>query len=281
VPVTLISDCKRAGCPKDVNREIGLDHATKASFQAVLELLAGHTLSDALKKSVPPGGEKIRRAGPDDLVVLSISSHGYTSKKGMFYIIPSDSGQTEGHGSTAEFLGKWISSDELSTWLRDVDAGENVMVVDTCHSAATVEQPGFKPGPMGSRGLGQLAYDKGMRILAASQADDVALESDKLKQGLLTYALVHDGLEAKQAVAENGQITLDSWLEYGLQRVPGLYEEVVRGKVQTFTEGSRDVTVDEKPSGGLTKPITFQQPTLFSFQKHRSAAVLSNPKPIQ
>jgi len=31
-----------------------------------------------------------------------------------------------------------------------------------------------------------LAYDTGMRILAASQADDMALEVGKLRQGLLT-----------------------------------------------------------------------------------------------
>ena len=122
-----------------------------------------------------------------------MSSHGYTSKEGTFYMVPSDSGDTEGPTVKSELLQRWISSDELSGWLRDVDAGDLVMIVDTCHSASTVEEPGFKPGPMGSRGLGQLANDKGMRILAASQADDVALEVEKLKQGLLTYALVQNG----------------------------------------------------------------------------------------
>ena len=48
---------------------------------------------------------------------------------------------------------------------------------------------------MGSRGLGQLAYNKAMMVLAASQADDVALESGSLAQGLLTYALVREGLD--------------------------------------------------------------------------------------
>ncbi len=78
---------------------------------------------------------------------------------------------------------------------------------------------------MGSRGLGQLAYDKGMRILAASQADDVALESQKLEQGLLTYALVRHGLKAKQAVKPGtSQITMDSWREYGSDRVRGYFK---------------------------------------------------------
>ena len=55
--------------------------------------------------------------------------------------------------------------------LRDVDAGDLVLIVDACHSAAAIEGTDFKPGPMGSRGLGQLSYDKGMRILTATQAD--------------------------------------------------------------------------------------------------------------
>jgi hypothetical protein len=80
-----------------------------------------------------------------------------------------------------------ISSDDLSRWLRDVDAGELDMIIDSCFSASAAETPTFKPGPMGSRGLGQLSYDKGMRILAATQANDVALESSKL--GLSTMFL--------------------------------------------------------------------------------------------
>ena len=75
---------------------------------------------------------------------------------------------------------------------------------------------------MGSRGLGQLSYDKGMRILTASQADNVALESALIRQGLLTYALTHDGLEAAQAdfKPKDQAILLAEWLQYAEQRVP-------------------------------------------------------------
>jgi WD40 repeat protein len=82
VPVMLISDCKTAGCPESGNRDIDEDYATKAGLHAVLEKLAGHELSTELTKSLPPGSEKVKKAEPDDLVVLSVSSHGYTSKKG-------------------------------------------------------------------------------------------------------------------------------------------------------------------------------------------------------
>jgi hypothetical protein len=47
---------------------------------------------------------------------------------------------------------------------------------------------------MGSRGLGQLAYDKGMRILASTRADGVAWESSLASQGLCSYALEQNGL---------------------------------------------------------------------------------------
>ena len=132
IPVTLISDCRTRGCPDTGDQNIGVDHATKASLHAVLELLAGHELSDELKSSIPPGGESLEKAGPDDLILISVSSHGYASLDGMFYMIPSDSGQTDGRHITEELKRHWISSDELSAWLRDVDAGNLVMIVDTC-----------------------------------------------------------------------------------------------------------------------------------------------------
>ena len=80
-----------------------------------------------------------------------------------------------------------------------MQAADIALVIDACHSAASVADGRFKPGPMGDSGLGQLAYDKGIRILAATQADDVALEDARLGQGLLTYALAVDGLGAGEA----------------------------------------------------------------------------------
>ena len=112
-----------------------------------------------------------------------------------------------------------------------------------------------------------------MRILAASQADDVALESEKLKQGLLTYALVHDGLDAAQAVSPGakGSITIDGWLQYGADRVPKLYKEVLAGHIQTFPTASRSTSIDGRiVSGGsssIRKPGVLQQPTFFNFNK--------------
>jgi WD40 repeat protein len=243
--------------------------ATKATIRGVLALLAGGYVSPEVRRAIP-SADRIRSAGPDDLVLLSFSSHGYRDAEGTFFLFPSDIGVGVEKTVGPEVLQRAVSSEELTGWLRPIDAGELVLVVDACHSAAAVEGAGFKPGPMGSRGLGQLAYDKGMRVLAASQAEDVALESDILRQGLLTYALVRDGLLANQADARpaDGSISLTEWLRYGVARVPSLYAEVQEGSIQTFGYDARSVEV------GAPRPDPhFQQPSLFDFR--RGGMVLS------
>jgi len=168
-----------------------------------------------------------------------------------------------------------------------VDAGEMVMIVDACHSAASVEGEGFKPGPMGSRGLGQLAYDKGMRILTSTQSDDVALETDLTQQGLLSYALTHDGIQSGHAdfKPRDKAITLSEWLEYGVDRVPKLYGEIAQKYQMVALNQLKNIHVGP---GDRTRLLIFsrdgttsslkkgsnQQPSLFDFTRSRKPIVL-------
>jgi hypothetical protein len=121
---------------------------------------------------------------------------------------------------------------------------------------------------MGSRGLGQLAYDKGMRVLAASQAEEVALESAQLKQGILTYALLEEGLRVGRAntAPPDEEITMSEWLAWGVQRVPALYAELANG---SFV-GARGFT--ESESSGGARPAV-QQPQLFDFRRQTAPDV--------
>jgi uncharacterized caspase-like protein len=259
VPIPLISD--RTVAP-------GEARATKANLRTVLELLAGKPVPDQIRKEIPRS-DRIREATPNDLVLITFSGHGYAGDHGIFYLLPEDVGPGRGIDVTPELLAHCVSSEELAEWLRDVDAGDMAMVVDACHSAASVEGEGFKPGPMGSRGLGQLAFDKGMRILAASQADSVALESNQLEQGLLSYALVQDGLEQGKADYRpmDRVIMLSEWMAYGTNRVPVLYEEIRAGKIQ----GARGVEkLEESGNAKRAQKIrSLQQPALFDFTKSR------------
>jgi hypothetical protein len=244
-----------------------------------------------------PNFEKLQPATPDDLVLVLFSSHGYADRAGNFYLIPYDTGAGTEKVFTETVRQHSVSTDDLSSWLRDVDAGELVMIVDACHSTAAVEGRGFKPGPMGSRGLGQLSYDKGMRILTATQADNVALENKSIAQGLLTYSLTRDGLESQHAdfKPRDKTITLLEWLEYGEDRVPKLNDEIIGGQISASgTAGDRPRMIlignargleDTGPApanasqsvggnGGASNNIRLQQPALFDFARQGGNTVL-------
>ena len=282
VPISLISDYQTTN-GQDVVRE---KLATKANIHSILDLLAGKAIDPEILKSIP-GADKLRKAGPDDLVIISFSSHGYADNQGNFYLVPYDVGAGSKREITGDLLRHCISSEELSLWLREVDAGEMVMIVDACHSAASVQGEGFKPGPMGSRGLGQLSYDKGIRILTSTQSDDVALETDFTQQGLLTYALTHDGIEAGKAdfKPQDKAIMLTEWLEYAADRVPELYVEIEQ-KYKTLA--LNDLRGIGMGPGGRTRLLIFsrdgtnssfkkgsnQQPSLFDFTRKKKPVVL-------
>jgi uncharacterized caspase-like protein len=275
VPLSLTTDYEKHGSRRVAIRKL----ATKRNFQTVLELLAyGPEKVDTELIDRIPGAHRLRKVEPEDLVLICFSSHGYTDSQGKFYLVPYDTGRkielsANGRDIANESLAHFISSDELSQWVRDIDAEELVLIVDTCHSAGAIEEPGFKPGPMGSRGMGQLAYDKGMRVLAASQANDVALELDKLQQGLLTYALMQEGLgQGKGDRNGDGNITLDEWLEYGAERVPVLYNDVKAGRVAALK--SKDGHITAVHSGSSLKKNAFQQPQLFDFRRKKHEVVL-------
>jgi uncharacterized caspase-like protein len=238
-----------------------LKNATKENFRKVMQLLAGAKLPESETSEIP-NALKLEKATPDDVVVIFYSSHGYRDKE-RFYLFPYDTGPGPGRDPEVVVLHS-ISSDDLYQWLRDVDAGDVVLVLDSCHAAA-VTGTEFKPGPMGSRGMGQLAYDKGMRILAATQPDTTAAEVDdlnqkrKLRHGLLTYALVTDGLIDRQADSDgNKLISMSEWLQYGVTDVPKLYAEAAKSQSTPLTKPVRFIS---KGDGDATT----QQPSLFDF----------------
>ena len=163
-----------------------------------------------------------------------------------------------------------------SAWLREVDAGELLLIVDACHSETVVQPGDFKPGPMGSRGLGQLAYDKGMRVLAASKAGEAAFERLDLENGVLTYALARRGLDDGEADFQprDGAIALGEWLAYAEQEVPRLFSEGdARGSVANG-RGRRDAF-----RGRRRTPPVYQQPVVFDFAKSGLAVTLSPVNP--
>lgn len=250
--------------------------ATKARIREALQVLSG-----AVPASTDPALAGLRRAGPDDTVVISFAGHGFNGDGGEFYLVPSDTGPGRDQRITPELQQRSIASRELAEWLDGLDAGRAVLVLDACHSAAAVGVRDFVPGPMDSRGLGQLAYDKGLAVLVATQADDVALESGRLQQGLLSYALVAEGLEKGEAdfAPRDGRLGLIEWLSFAVGRVPVLAREVRAGRLPLAPGARALARLSSSPAAPAAAPLPAQTPALFYFARGRADPTLARVPP--
>ena len=110
----------------------------------------------------------------------------------------------------------------------------------------------------------------------------------------MTYALLRDGIEARQADQnKDNTITLAEWLAYRVDRVPKLYQEVLTNSVQTFgvkAEAQPRLMLTTKECERATgrkeleaflveqddKSRPTQQPSLFDFTRKKREVVLSS-----
>ncbi|AGX86364.1 caspase family protein [Candidatus Symbiobacter mobilis] len=239
------------------------DTASKARIREAIQILAGQAPA-----SSDPVLAGLRRADINDTVIISFAGHGLTDNESKFYLLPSDTGAGSSRSITPELLSHAIASEELSGWMDGLDTYQTVLIIDACHAAASVDAEGFVPGPMDSRSLGQLAYDKGVAVLVATQADDVALESSQLRQGLLSYALMVDGLDTKAAdfAPKDGIVGLVEWLTYSTLRVPELARQIRSGTL-SLAPGSRGAR--RLNSEKTTRTVVAQSPTLFYFRRSK------------
>lgn len=202
---------------------------------------------------------------PDDSIIITWAGHGFADDSGLFHLFTSEVGNGTTKTVDSSVLLNTITTKDLSRLLEPLDAENILLIVDACNSAASIQSDGFKPGPMGNKGFGQLAWFKGMQILTATQADDVALESNQLKHGLLSYALGKEGLELSAAdfLPKDSTLFSSEWLDYGQLRVPELYLAMNKGKLEEEINRSRGIKVK------LVEPKTIkpQLPGLFDFSK--------------
>jgi WD40 repeat protein len=172
-----------------------------------------------------------KKAQPEDAVFVYFSGHGMAYGD-RFYLIPHDLGYMGSREELDEaglsaLVSHGISDVELNDAFEGMDAGRLLLVLDACHSGQALEAEEKRRGPMNSKGLAQLAYEKGMYVLAAAQSYQAANENGRLKHGYLTYALVEEGLKGGLADDEpkDGRIAIREWLDYAAARVPLIYEE--------------------------------------------------------
>ena len=219
--------------------------ATKANILAAMKRLAGETVPPSLKADPL---DTLKRAQPEDTVVIYFAGHG-TAQAQRFYLIPHDLGYTGERTKLTEqglktILAHSISDIELETAVENLDAGHLLLIIDACNSGQALEAEEKRRGPMNSKGLAQLAYEKGMYILTAAQSFQAALEAAQLGHGYLTYALVEEGLKTSAADTEpkDGVVIAREWLDFATERVPQMQEEKMAqgrglGLEISFTEG--------------------------------------------
>jgi uncharacterized caspase-like protein len=239
--------------------------ATKANLLFALERLAG-TKTGALPAGAPAGFEKLQPAQPEDAVFLYFAGHGAAAGP-RFYLIPHDLGYT-GKRNALDEAGSHaiqqhsLSDVELEQAFEKVDAGQAVLIIDACNSGQALEAEEKRRGPMNSKGLAQLAYEKGMYVLTAAQGYQAALEVKQLGHGLLTFALVEEGLKTPAAddQPKDGRVAVREWLNYAVRRVPELQEQKMReaesaGRNLTFLDG--EDTRGAARARGLQRPRAF------------------------
>ncbi|HEX6625720.1 MAG TPA: caspase family protein, partial [Pyrinomonadaceae bacterium] len=240
--------------------------ATKANVLDALRRLSGASGPPTLKAGLAQTLERLQPAQPEDAVVIFFAGHG-TADGQRFYLIPHDLGYDGSRTSIDDaglrrMLAGSISDEELETAIEGLDAGQMLLVIDACNSGQALEAEEKRRGPMNSKGLAQLAYEKGMYILTAAESYQAALEAAQLGHGYLTYALVEEGLKKGNADAEpkDGTLFAREWLDYATLRVPLMQEEKMKqsrglGVQIAFVEGEEKSPDPDKRS--VQRPRVF------------------------
>ena len=237
--------------------------ASKANILAAIRRLAGETGPPSLKAGPL---DALKKVEPEDSVIIYYAGHG-TAQAQRFYLIPHDLGYTGDRTKLTEeglktMLAHSISDLELEAAVEGLDAGHLLLIIDACNSGQALEAEEKRRGPMNSKGLAQLAYEKGMYILTAAQSFQAALEAAQLGHGYLTYALVEEGLKTPIADTEpkDGTLIAREWLNFATERVPQMQQEKMTqgrgvGLEISFTEGETNISDPQKRS--VQRPRVF------------------------
>lgn len=221
---------------------------------------------------------KIKPTQPEDALLIYYAGHG-TSREQRFYLLP--------HNFTgAKELEKQAVSDlELNEYLEKVDAGKLLMVIDACQSGQALGAKDEGRAPMNSKGLAQLAYDKGMLILTAAQSYQAALEAPrigdkKIEHGLLTYALL-EAFSNKEADKDtNLQIWEREWFDFAVGQVPLLQREAMRQRNAEIKQTGRgtDIYYLDEDKNAKPEDRSVQTPRVFYRREtETNPLVVANP----
>jgi len=108
----------------------------------------------------------VEKVQPEDALVVFFAGHGVREKT-KFYLIPHDLGYMGNRSNISEagfqaILANGLSDEELERGVENIQAGQFLLVLDACNSGQALESEETRPGPLNSKGLARVAYEKGI-----------------------------------------------------------------------------------------------------------------------
>ena len=143
-----------------------------------------------------------KASGEDDLVFVFYAGHGFSYPNGKdTYWLTYDTIVGDKTGNRIKSTA--FSNLALASKISDIAAGKFIFFIDACHSQGMIENQSAVRGLDAYLGIG-----KDYSIIASSKADQLSMESTKLKHGLFSYALIN-GLSGKADTNRDGWVEID------------------------------------------------------------------------
>jgi uncharacterized caspase-like protein len=169
-----------------------------------------------------------RKAKAEDVIVVYLSGHGVTqgeTDQKQFYYLTQGVASEDDLIDPATLRAYTISSEELTSWVNDIPALKQVLILDACHSGQIVENLTGGSKALNSsqiRALDRMKDRTGMFVLSGSASDKVSYEAGEYGQGLLTHALLQGMVVASQKTADGKYIDVMTLFQYARDEVPRL-----------------------------------------------------------
>lgn len=194
-------------------------------------------------------------ANPEDIMVIFFAGHGVLqSGQKNFYLLTAEATGFEMGGVEKEVA---ISTDELNTWMQNIKANKQLLILDACNSGQAVsdlqELIAKRDVPADQvRALENLKDKNGTFILSASASGQSAYETSQFGQGLLTYSLL-SSIKNQDGLKENKYIDVTRWFNNASDNVRAMAKEIGgRQEPQIIGNASFDVgLVDEEVMNGI------------------------------
>jgi hypothetical protein len=179
------------------------------------------------KKNIEEAFSKITKtAKANDIIMVFLSGHGVLSKNdNQFYYLTSEAGGFE--LNDLEKKKAAISTAELNSWMRNIKAQKQILILDACNSGQVIEGLNVSKdiSPDQRRVLEELADMTGMYMLSASASGQEAFEMSIYNQGILTYSLLYS-IVSGGGLTDGRFIDINNWFSFASSTVKTLSKEV-------------------------------------------------------